>query len=149
QRSAAQSGPGPETSLALGPAWYDLTTTGHGLAGEVSVGFRPGHPVVIEPALGYFTRRNDFGQRINWFFPEVSAELEGRWGRWRPFFGGGGGFGVETGFTSDTWKLTLHGLAGLRLRLGQSWGARADLRWRAVPPFSGHMLNLDLGLVRG
>jgi hypothetical protein len=147
--AAAQSGPASETSVTVGPARYDLASSGHGFAGEGSIALRARSPLVIELGLGYFTRRNDFGQRVNWFFPELSAELEARLGRWRPFFGAGGGFGIESRFASDSWKPTLHGLAGLRLRLGRSWGARADLRWRAVPPFSGHTVDLGLGIVRG
>jgi hypothetical protein len=146
----AQKGSGPESSVVVGPARYDLTKSGPGFAAEASIAFRPGAGfLVLEPGLGYFTRRNDFGQRVNWFFPELSAQLEARLERWRPFIGAGGGLGVESGPTSDSWKATLHGLAGLRLRLGQSWGARAEVRWRAVPPFSGHTADLGVGFVRG
>jgi hypothetical protein len=109
----------------LGPSRYELTKTGTGFAGKLTVAFRPTRILVIEPTLGYLTYRNDFGQRTHWFFPELSFQAE------------------------EHWDGTLHATGGLRLRLGRSWGGRAEIRWRAVPPWSGHAIDFGIGLARG
>lgn len=145
----AQDRPGPESSLVAGPSPYDLSGTGTGLAVNLGVAFRPARGFIVEPGLGFFTYRNDFGQRSHWFFPELSLQAELRAGNLRPYLGVGGGGGVQSRVGSDRWVGTLHGVAGLRLRLGRSWGLRGELRARAVPPFSGHTLDFGLGLVRG
>jgi hypothetical protein len=148
--AVSQQGSRSESAITLGPAKYDLTQSGNGFAAEGGVAFRPGSSfLVLEPSLGYFTRKNDFDQRVSWYFPELSVEVEKHLGRLRPFFGGGVGFGVQTGFTTGNWKGTLHGVVGIRLRLGRGWGTRVEVRWRAVPPFSGHTEDLGFGLIRG
>jgi len=145
----AQGGPGPETSVVAGPSPYDLSGNGTGLAINAGLAFRPARALVVEPGLGFFTYRNDFGQRSHWFFPELSVQAEAGRGRLRPFVGGGGGAGVQSRVGSDRWVGTLHAVTGLRVRLGRSWGGRLELRLRGVPPFSGHTLDFGLGLVRG
>jgi len=145
----AQRTPGPESSVLVGPAHYDLTKQGTGFAGKLAVAFRPVRMLVIEPSLGYLTYRNDFGQRNHWFFPELSFQAEAPLGRWKPYVGAGGGVGVASLVGSDHWYGTLHAAGGLRVRLGRTWGARAEIRWRAVPPWSGHTIDFGFGLVRG
>ena len=145
----AQGGPGPESSVMAGPSPYALSGTGTGLGVNLGIAFRPVGGLVIEPGLGFFTYRNDFKQRSHWFFPELSLQAEVRSGSLRPYVGAGGGAGVQSRVGSDRWVGTLHAVAGLRLRLGQSWGVRGELRARAVPPFSGHTLDVGIGLVRG
>lgn len=145
----AQGGGGPETSVVAGPAPFDLSGTGTGLAVNLGLAFRPARRLVVEPGLGFFTYRNDFHQRSHWFFPELSLQAEAQRGRLRPFIGGGGGAGVQSRVGSDRWVGTLHAVAGVRLRIGRGWGGRAELRVRAVPPFSGHTIDFGLGLVRG
>lgn len=148
-RAWSQRSPGPESSVLLGPSRYELTKSGTGFAGKLTVAFRPTRILVIEPTLGYLTYRNDFGQRTHWFFPELSFQAEARLGRWRPYAGIGGGAGVASLVGREHWEGTLHAAGGLRLRLGRTWGGRAELRWRAVPPWSGHAIDFGFGLARG
>jgi hypothetical protein len=136
--------------LLAGPSPYDLSGSGTGLIVSLGLAFRPAaRLLVLEPALGYFTLKNDFGQRSHWFFPELSLQAEARLGGFRPYLGGGGGAGIDARVGSDRWVGTLHVAGGLRLRIGRSWGGRAELRLRAVPPFRGHTLDFGFGLVRG
>jgi len=145
----AQGGPGPETSVVAGPSPYELSGSGTGLAVNAGLAFRPARALVVEPGLGFFTYRNDFGQRSHWFFPELSLQAEVRRGGVRPFIGGGGGAGVQSRVGSDRWVGTLHAVTGLRVRIGRSWGGRTELRLRAVPPFRGYSFDFGVGLVRG
>ena len=145
----SQRSPGPESSVLVGPSRYELTKTGTGFAGKLTVAFRPTRILIIEPTLGYLTYRNDFGQRTHWFFPELSFQAEARLGRWRPYAGIGGGAGVASLVGREHWEGTLHATGGLRLRLGRNWGGRAEIRWRAVPPWSGHAIDFGFGLARG
>jgi hypothetical protein len=146
----AQRAPGPETSIVAGPSPYQLAKSGTGFALNAGLAFRPARRVLIlEPGLGFFLFRNDFGQRSHWFFPELSIQAEAGLGSVRPFVGGGGGFGIEARIGSDRVVGTLHAIAGLRLRLGKGWGARGEVRWRGVPPGSGHTVDFGLGFMRG
>ena len=141
---------GPETSFLLGLSRYDLTQSGTGFAGAAGLAFRPSRRVLLlEPSLGYLTYRNDFGQRTHWLFPELSIQAELRVGILRPFIGGGGGAGVASQVGSDRWHASLHGVGGFRLRLSRSFGGRAEVRLRAVPPWSGHTIDLGFGVIRG
>jgi hypothetical protein len=141
--------PGPETAFLIGPSRYDLTQSGTGLAGSAGLAFRPVQHFLLEPSLGYLTYRNEFGQRSHWFFPELSVQAELRAGVFRPFIGGGGGAGVASVVGADRWHASLHGVGGFRLRFGRSWGGRAEVRLRAVPPWSGHTIDFGFGVIRG
>lgn len=150
ETAGAQRGLGPESAILLGPAPYDLAKSGTGLAVHLGLALRPAPRVLLlEPALGFFFFKNDFGHTVHWFFPELSLQAETVLGPARPYLGGGAGFGVETQVGSDRVIGTLHAGAGLRLRLGRGWGARAEARWRGAPPGSGHLVDLGLGIVRG
>jgi hypothetical protein len=142
--------PGPEWSLLIGPARYDLTSSGTGFAGQAGLAFRPVRRVLLlEPSLGYLTYRNRFGLRDHWFFPELSIQAEVRLGMLRPFVGGGAGAGVASLVGSDRWHGALHGVTGVRLHLGRDWGGRAEVRIRAVPPWSGHTTDFGFGVILG
>ncbi|HEV8455813.1 MAG TPA: hypothetical protein VGQ24_13015 [Gemmatimonadales bacterium] len=148
--AVAQRTPGPELSILAGPSPYHLSKSGTGVAISAGLAFRPTQRVlVVEPGLGFFFFRNDFGQGSHWFFPEVSVQAEAGLGSIRPFVGGGGGIGIEARIGSDRVVGTLHAVAGVRLRLATGWGARAEVRWRGVPPGSGHTADFCFGFVRG
>jgi len=144
-----QGAGGVETSLLAGLVRYDLDRSGTGLGAKADLSFHPTRGLVIEPGLGYLTYRNQFGQRNNWLFPELSALAEIRLGAVRPFLGGGGGASIEERVGSDHYDGTIHGMAGVRFRLSQTWGGRAEIRLRAVPPFSGHTTDFEVGVIRG
>lgn len=146
---AAQRAPGPESSVTVGPSFYHFTRSGTGFAGKAALSFRPGHRVlVIELGLGYVTYHNDFGARIHWLFPELSAQAEGHLGAVRPYLGVGAGGGVLSQVGQDRFEGTLHGAGGVRLRLGRGWGARVEVLVRAVHA-SGHSVDVGAGFVRG
>ena len=144
-----QGGGGVETSLLAGLVRYDLDRSGTGFGAKADLSFRPTSGLIIEPGLGFLTYRNQFGQRNNWLFPELSALVEVRVGAMRPFLGGGGGASVAERVGPDRYEATLHGMAGVRFRLGRSWGGRVEVRVRAVPPWRGHTADFELGVVRG
>lgn len=140
---------GPESALLIGYSRNNLSDQEDGFTGLVGLAFHVGRRVLVEPALGYLTYRNDFGQRTHWLFPELTVQGEARIGPVRPFLGIGGGAGIASRVGSDHWEGTLLGTGGLRLRLGRSWGGRAELRVRAVPPWSGHSFDFNVGIIRG
>ena len=146
QRRAAD---GPESALLIGYSRNNLSDREDGFTGFAGLAFRVGRRVLVEPALGYLTYRNDFGQRTHWLFPELSVQGEARIGAVRPFLGIGGGAGVAARVGSDHWQGTLLGTGGIRFRLGRSWGGRAELRARAVPPWTGHSFDFNVGIIRG
>ena len=135
--------------LVIGVSRYDLTTSGTGLSGFAALTFHPARRLLLEPTLGYLTYRNDFGQRTHWFFPELSVQTELRLGTVLPFVGAGGGAGAASRVGSDRWEGTLHAVTGLRVRLGRAWGGRAEVRLRAVPPWSGHTIDFGMGVIGG
>lgn len=140
---------GPESSLTAGPSPYELSESGTGFSAHAGVGFRLTRRVLIlEPGLGFFIYRNPFKVRSTWFFPELSAQAELRPAGLRPFIGAGAGAGVESLPGSDRWKGTLHAVAGLRLRLGKTWGARAEVRLRGVYA-RGRTLDIGIGAFTG
>lgn len=139
-----------ETSLLLGPAPYDLSGTGTGFAAKLGVTSRLGRGVfLIEPSLGYFRYTTQFGGLSQWIFPELGIEAEGRLGSVRPYLGTGIGAGFETRTASNQVEFTMHAAAGLRLRLGGSWGARVEARLRSIDPFSGRTTDIGFGITRG
>jgi hypothetical protein len=139
-----------ETSLLLGPAPYDLSGTGTGFAAKLGVTSRLGRGVfLIEPSIGYFAYTTQFGGRSQWIFPELGVEAEARLGSLRPYLGTGIGAGFETRAGPNQVEFTMHAAAGLRLRFGGPWGARAEARLRSVDPFAGNTTDIGLGITRG
>jgi hypothetical protein len=148
--AAAQQQVRTETSLLLGPAPYDLSGTGTGFAAKLGVTSRLGRGVfLIEPSIGYFAYTTQFGGRSQWIFPELGVEAEAPLGSLRPYLGTGIGAGFETRAGPNQVEFTMHAAAGLRLRLGGSWGARAEARLRSVDPFAGNTTDIGFGITRG
>jgi hypothetical protein len=151
-RATAQRGRGPggETAFLAGPSPYDLNGTGTGFAASIGLATRLTRRVlIIEPSIGYFTHRTQFGRRSHWLFPELSLQAEARLGGIRPFIGGGLGFGTNSLDSPNQLKFTLHAVGGIRLSLSGDWGARAEVRGRSVDPWSGHTLDILFGVTRG
>jgi len=144
----AQSGRVPiETALLLGPSPYDLSGTGTGFALNVGITIPVLRQVLmVEPSIGIFTYSSQFGNRTHWLFPELGLQAQALAGRVRPYLGGGIGAGTEGLSGPARWKLTLHGVAGVRAHLGGRWGIRGEMRLRSVDPFHGNTLDLGIGV---
>jgi hypothetical protein len=64
----------------------------------------------------------------------------------RPFLGGGAGFAQVLNEEDEDAVGTLHAVVGLRVDLSRTWGARAEMRARAVRPWTGNTLDILFGL---
>jgi hypothetical protein len=143
----AQSGSRLALSGAVGPSAYDLSGTGTGFAAAVELSWRPVMGLVIEPGMTYFTYQSQFSERIHYLMNELSVQGELPLGRVCPFLGGGAGFARVAGESEET-VATLHAVGGLRVDLSQAWGARAEMRVRAVRPWTGNTVDILFGLSR-
>ena len=147
---AQERGPGPESSLLLGPSTYDLSGTGTAFALNFGSASRlAGRTLLFEPNFGYFTYITQFGSRRHYLFPELGIQLQAWLGSIRPYLGGGIGAGIDTKGGPSQFDFTMHAAAGVRIHLFGSWGARFEIRARAVEPFRGSTTNFGLGLTRG
>jgi len=142
-----QTGSRLTLSGLAGPSPYDLSGTGTGFAAALEFNWRPTPGLVIEPGLTYFTYQSQFSERIHYLMNELSVQGELPLGRVRPFLGGGAGFARMLEENEDA-VATLHAVAGLRVDLDRAWGARAELRVRAVRPWTGNTADILVGLSR-
>jgi hypothetical protein len=145
-----QRGPGPETSLVLGPSGYDLS--GNGTAFALNFGSTSrltGRSILIEANFGYFTYTTQFGSRRHYLFPEIGVQAQAGLGSLRPYLGAGIGMGIDTQGGPSQLDLTLHAVTGVRISLSGMWGARLEARLRSVDPFQGHTTDFGVGLIRG
>lgn len=133
--------------VAAGPSPYDLSGTGTGAAGAVLLAWAPLRGLVVEPGVTVFTYRSQFDERTTWLFPELSIQGELPLGRVRPFLGGGAGGGFVASGTGQT-VATLHAVGGLRIALGEGWGALGEMRVRAVRPWTGNTVDFLFGVSR-
>lgn len=133
--------------IAVGPSPYDLSGTGTGAAGAVLLAWAPVRGLVVEPGVTVFSYRSQFDQRTTWLFPELSIQGELPLGRVRPFLGGGAGGGFVAGGTGQT-VATLHAVGGLRIAIGEGWGALGEMRVRAVRPWTGNTVDFLFGVSR-
>lgn len=145
-----QHGPGPESSLILGPSAYDLS--GRGTAFALNFGSTSrlvGRTLLVEPNFGYFTYTTQFGTRRHFLFPEVGVQIQAWLGSLRPYLGAGIGAGIDTKGGPSQLDLTLHAATGVRVQLSGLWGVRLEARLRAVDPFRGNTTNFGVGVTRG
>ena len=143
--AVAQTGSSLTLSGLAGPSPYDLSGTGTGFAAALEFNWRPTPGLVIEPGVTYFTYQSQFSQQIHYLMNELSVQGELPLGRVRPFLGGGAGFAQVIDEDDDA-VATLHAVAGLRVDLDRDWGARAELRLRAVRPWTGNTADILFGL---
>jgi hypothetical protein len=145
--AAQPDSPGSETALLLGPSPYGFLNSGTGFAINLGLSTPLLHRVLfLEPNLGYFTYTTQFGHRNSWFFPELSLQAQAGAGKVRPYFGGGMGGGSESLGSPTKWDLTLHALAGIRMRLVGRWGLRGEFKVRSVHPWRGHTNDFGIGV---
>ena len=133
--------------VAVGPSPYDLSGTGTGAAGAVLLAWTPLRGLVVEPRVTVFTYRSQFDERTTLVFPELSIQGELPLGRLRPFLGGGAGGGFVASGTGET-VATLHAVGGVRIAIGNGWGALGEMRVRAVRPWTGNTVDFLLGISR-
>ena len=141
----AQTGSRLTLSGLAGPSPYDLSGTGTGFAAALEFNWRPMPGLVIEPGLTYFTYQSQFSERIHYLMNELSVQGELPLGRVRPFLGGGAGVAQVVEENEDL-VATLHAVGGLRVDLSRAWGARAEMRVRAVRPWTGNTVDILFGL---
>lgn len=148
--SEAQSSSGRAVAVVGGMAQYDLSGTGTiGFMGT-RIELPVGRFVIVEPALTYSRYTPQFSDvATSLLFPEVQLQAQMPTRLVRPFVGVGIGpaFAWDAG-QSDT-DLSLSGGAGARFRLSELWGARAELRVRAIDPFHGSIVEWTVGFARG
>lgn len=143
--ASAQTGNRMALSLAAGPSPYDLSGTGTGFAAAAQFSWRPVVGLVIEPGLTYFTYESQFSERLHYLMNELSVQGELPLWRVRPFLGGGAGF-ARVLEENEELVGTLHAVVGLRVDLSRAWGARAEMRARAVRPWTGNTVDILFGL---
>ena len=147
--SAAQTQTsGTAIALVAGPFQYDLSGTGTSVFGAARLEIPLARYLLLEPGLTFGRYDAQFGSAVSLLFPEVQIQVGGTRGQVNPYLGAGVGpaFAFSNG-ASDT-ELALSGAVGVRVRLTREWGARAELRVRAIDPFAGTTAEWGLGISR-
>ncbi len=138
-----------QVSVVAGPSVYDLSGTGTTYAINAGLAFRPlDRILVVEPSFGFLRYTTQGDIKATLLMPELSLQAEARLGPVRPYLGGGAGQVRASGGGFREWDTSLHGLAGVRAELGAGWGARAELRVRAIGPTGGTTADFGVGLAR-
>ena len=140
-------------SLTAGVAEYDLSGVNKNPIYAVRVA-GPVHPrLLVEGGLSYIATEQQFGD-ADLFLPEVQAQLQGTWGRFRPYFGLGGGLAIErpeadTGVEGDI-DFSPSVALGVRVDLNPKVGVRIDGRLHGIQPqLRGMVSGLAAGLTIG
>ncbi len=140
--------PSPAVSFLAGPSSYDLSGTGTGVAAAIRFEVPSGRILIIEPGIGFFRYRTQFGQSIKYLLPEISLQIQPGRGPVRPYVGVGAGFSEYlTGPGAS--PATVHAVAGIRARIAGNFGVRGELRIRGLDPFhGGRMSDVVFGLTK-
>jgi hypothetical protein len=124
--------------VVAGPFQYDLSlsATGTSAFAALRLDVPLARYVLLEPGVT-FSRYDPqlSGSKVTLLFPEIQIQLRGTSPSVSPYLGVGAGpaFAIRAGATET--ELSLTGAAGLRVRLTSDWGARGELRVRAIGPF--------------
>ncbi len=128
--------PSQAFSFVAGPSSYRLIGTGTSWTAGLRFDLPLGRMFIVEPGIGFFRYRSQFGQSIKYLFPEVGIQIQPARGQVRPYLGVGAGFSEYlTGPGASPG--TVHAAAGVRAWLTRSYGLRAEVRLRGLDPFSG------------
>ena len=146
-RACAQHPSRLDLGVAAGPSPYDLSGTGTGFAAGIRAPWQAQSWLVIEPGAGFLSYRSQFEDRTSYLFPELSIQGQLRFGRVRPFLGGGAGGAFVVGGDGET-VATLHGVGGTRLDISPDWVISGELRVRAVRPWAGNTADFLIGVNR-
>jgi hypothetical protein len=141
----------PDRALAVvgGAFQYDLSGTGTTGFGGVRLEWPLARYFLAEPGLTYarYTPQG-VGGAVSLLFPEVQLQLVRPGGLLRPFVGVGAGPALALGGGASESELALSAGAGLRMRLAPEWSGRAELRLRAIDPWTGSAAEWTIGLAR-
>jgi hypothetical protein len=137
----------PAISLSGGPVSYDLGSKGTGIIGALRVDAPVTASFLVEPGISVFHYTNELGNKIDYFMPEVSFQLQVPRRSVRPYVGAGLG---EVEFLSGrgSSQFSLHAVGGVRAQLAGRWGIRGEARLRTIDPFNGRTLDLTVGISR-
>jgi len=141
-------GSGRALGIVGGAFQYDLSGTGTTGFGGVRLEWPIASYVIVEPGLTYARYTTQGGTGVSLLFPEIQLQVTRPVGRVRPFIGIGAGPVVAFGGDDSETELGLSGGVGLRTRVAPDWSARAELRLRAINPWTGSAAEWTLGLSR-
>ncbi len=85
---------------------------------------------------------------VSLLFPEMQLQLVRPHGLLRPFLGAGAGLSLDSRDTAPGGELAPSAGAGFRMLLAPNWSGRAELRLRAIDPWTGSAAEWTLGLAR-
>ena len=141
--------PSPAVALVAGAFQYDLSGVGTAPFAGLRLELPRSRAIVLEPGLTVARYAPQGSATDVWLLiPEVQLQLVRPGGRVRPFVGVGAGSSVAFGSGRTESDLTLSAGAGVRLRLSAAWAGRAELRLRAIDPWTGSAAEWTLGLAR-
>jgi len=142
---SAQSQPTSQMVFAMGLSSFDFAGTGTGIVSAARFEWLVGRSVPIEVGLTGFVDP-PAGQR-GYFLPEAGLHLRWTGTRAAAYLGAGAGLGIALHGGGDIGP-TVHGAAGLRIRVARATQLQLELRARAVGPSGGHTTDITLGFVR-
>jgi hypothetical protein len=156
-------------ALVAGPAEYDLAGTGRSWTAAARLGIPLTSALVLEPGLGFFTYSSQFsGDRVSFFLPEVTLQLQYPGQRVQPYLGVGAGaalmiegYDQSLGSFGPLWgdldlsaepriEPSAHAAVGLRAVVGQNWGVLGEARVRNISFFKANnaIMEVVLGFTR-
>jgi hypothetical protein len=166
----AQDSPFPRVlALVAGPAEYDLAGNGWSWTAAVRLGIPLTSALVLEPGLGFFTYSSQFGgDRVSFFLPEVTLQLQYPGQRVQPYLGVGAGaalmiegYDQSLGSLGPIWgeldlsaepriEPSAHASVGLRAEVVQNWGVLGEARVRNISFFKANnaIMEVVLGFTR-
>lgn len=142
-----------EVALMAGASEYDLSgvSTSPIYAVRVSGALHPN--LLVEGGVSYIGTEQQFGEAAL-FIPELQAQLQGTWGRFRPYLGLGAGVAIErpdedTGVEGEV-DFSPSAALGVRLDLTPGVGLRIDGRLHGIEAdFTGTVSALTAAITIG
>lgn len=134
-------------TVMAGLVQYDLEVSGNANVTGVRVDLPLGRFVIVEPGITSFRHTGDnVGEDAVLAIPELAVQLQGHFGRVRPFAGGAIGYVFASGAGAERSRSSLAGSAGVRMNLRPQVLVRAELRLRGIDSFAGSMAEWTIGL---
>lgn len=141
---SAQEDGGVRFAIAGGPTFNDLEAGGTLWLAAASLEVRPIElPLVVDASFRYMTYTA--AEREHYPLAELSAQWEIGSGNVRPFLGAGGGLAWRIRPGETDWDPSTHATGGIRFRLGDTLGLRAEARFRSLEPLADFTLGLSFG----